>query len=88
MRLTSNDAKSVGLRAASGDTHGVPIATSGERSGAIKKRLPNNWHVHFWRLADLDLSLVGDRRAVRGIRQRVTSRMESDLTEQKVAART
>ena len=66
MRLTSNDDKSVGLRAASGDTHGVPIATSGERSGAIKKR------DRIRRLADLDLSLVGDRRVVSGIRQRIT----------------
>jgi len=61
VRLTSNDDKSVGLRAASGDTHGVPIATSGERSGAIKKR------DRIRRLADLDLSLVGDRRVVSGI---------------------
>ena len=76
MRLTSNDAKSVGLRAASGDTHGVPIATSGERSGAIKKRYRI---IGFWRLADLDLSLV-DRRVVSRIRQRIISRMQSDLT--------
>jgi hypothetical protein len=34
--LASNDARSVGLIAASGDMHGVPIATKGERSGVIR----------------------------------------------------
>jgi hypothetical protein len=37
--LTSNDAKSVGLIAVGGDIHGALIATSGERSGVIKRAM-------------------------------------------------